>query len=133
MELNETLFKKSFSVENENPYLTAMEFMKKLSEYYRVYEHKNVVETDGPESKATLIFDVIDVLDDFSHVSVNFSMYGEGNTLYVDILGSFVLRVREGGFFTEIFAEFYLNNIFPVMRRVSTARMKELEGELESL
>jgi hypothetical protein len=133
MELNETLFKKSFSVDSENPHITAMDFMKKLSEYYRVYEQKNAMESDGPEHKSTLVFDVVDTLDDFSHVSINFSMIGEGKTLYVDIFGSFVLRVRDDGFFTEIFAEFYLNNIFPVMRRVSEARVKELEVELDRL
>ena len=133
MQIRESLFSKGFSVENENPYILALDMMKKLSEHYIIYERKNVFETDGPVKKATLVFDVVEPLDKFSHVRVNFSMEGENSILYVDVKGEFVLKIKDQGFFTEVFTEFYLNNIFPTLRRVSEQRVKELNRELEKL
>ena len=133
MEIRETLFKKSFSVENSDTYGLALDFMRKLSDTYRIYEKKNIFETDGPVRKSILIFDVIESLDRFSHIMINFSMESENNNLYVDIVGEFVVDIREQGFFTGIFTEFYLNNIFPKLRKVSECRINELNAELERI
>ncbi len=133
MEIRETLFKKSFSVENNDTYGLSLDFMRKLSGTYRIYEKKNVFETDGPARRSILIFDVIESLDRFSHIMINFSMESENNNLYVDIVGEFVVDIREQGFFTGIFAEFYLNNIFPKLRKVSECRINELNAELERI
>lgn len=133
MEISENIFTKNFSVETENPYLLAYEFMKKLSAYYMIYERKNVFETNGPTKKAVLIFDVVENIDPFSQVSVNFSMESNNTTLFVEISGEFVLRLKEEGFFSEAFAEFYMSNMFQPMRAASQRRMKELETELSRL
>ena len=133
MEIRETLFRKSFSIETTSPYITALDFMKKLSEYHKIYERKNSFETDGPSTKSTLVFDVVEQLDAFSQISINFSTSGENNMLYVDIQGDFVLRVDETGFFAETFSEFYLKGIYPMMKKVSERRVKELEVEIERL
>jgi len=132
MEIRETLFTKSFSTESENPYVMSLEFMKKLSETYRIYERKNIYQTDGPTKKAILVFDVIEILDKFSRIRISFSMEGENNTLYVNIVGEFVLKMKEYGFFGNVFSEFYLNNVFPLLRKVSEKRVKELEVKLEN-
>jgi hypothetical protein len=133
MEVRETLFTKSFSVENNDPYALSIEFMSRLSEIGRIYERKNIYETDGPVKKSVVAFDLVEVLDRFSFVIINFSLESEKNMLYVDILGEFVLRIKEYGFFTEIFTDFYLHNVFPVLRKVSEKRAIELEQHLERL
>lgn len=133
MEIRESLIKKDFSVESENPHALSMEFMKKLSEHYRIYERKNTFETDGPTKRSVLVFDVVEPLDRFSRIIVNFSMEGEKKMLCVNITGEFVLRIKEHGFFTDTFTEFYLNNVFPVLRKISDQRAKELNAELENI
>lgn len=131
MELREILFKKSFSVENSDVYGLSLDFMRKLSNSYRIYERKNIFQTDGPVKKSILVFDVIESLDSFSHIVINFSMEGENQNLYVDVSGEFVLDVHEEGFFGGIFTEFYLNNVFPKLRKISESRIQELNAELE--
>ncbi|MCX6815361.1 MAG: hypothetical protein NT120_00735 [Candidatus Aenigmarchaeota archaeon] len=133
MEIRETLFTKSFSMETDNPHGLALEFMKKLSHNYMVYEKKNKFQTDGPVKKITILFDVVEVLDKFSSIIVTFSMEAENNTMYIDIEGSFLMRVRESGFFSSVFSEFYLDSIFPVLKKVSQDHIKALEKEIEAL
>lgn len=133
MEVRETLFTKSFSVENDDTYALSIQFMKRLSDIGRIYERKNVYETDGPVKKAAVVFDLVEVLDSFSCIIINFSLESENRTLYVDILAEFVLRIRDYGYFTEVFTDFYLHSIFPVLRKVSEKRVKELEQQLEKL
>ena len=130
MKIRETLFKKSFSLENSDAYGLSLDFMRKLSQTYRIYERKNVFETNGPVKKSVLIFDVVETLDRFSHIFINFSMESDNSILYIDIVGEFVVDIREHGVFTDVFAEFYLNNVFPQLRKVSADRLKELNTKL---
>jgi len=131
MEIREELFKKSFSTESQDTYGLALGFMHRLSEIHRIYERKNIFETGGNVKKAILIFDVVEILDKFSRIMVKFSMESENSTLYVDILGEFVVDIKEGEFFTGIFSEFYINNIFPMLRKISEERLAKLNTHLE--
>ena len=133
MEVRETLFSKSFSVETGDPLALSMDFMKKLADTGLIYERKNVYETDGPVKKFILVFDLVEVLDGFSRIQINFSFESENNTLYADILGEFVLRIKDYGFFTEVFTDFYLHNVFPALRKVSEKRAQELEQRMEKI
>ena len=133
MEIRESLFSKRVSLDNEDPYKLAMDFMRKVSENYRVYERKNVFSTDGPTKKSVIIFDILEILDSCSRIRVEFSMESENNTLYIDVSGEFIIKIRQSGFFTDIFTEFYLNNIFPSLRKISEKRAKELETELGNI
>jgi hypothetical protein len=131
MEVRETLFTKSFSVENDDPASLSLDFMRKLSDVGKIYEKKHVFETNGPVKKSVLVFDLVEVLDRFSRISINFSLESENRTLYVEILGEFVLKIKDYGFFTEIFTDFYLRNVFPTLRKVSEKRTAELQQRLE--
>ncbi|MBI3190864.1 hypothetical protein HYZ41_04130 [archaeon] len=131
MEIRETLFKKTFSIENEDPYRISLDFMRRISENYTVYETKNIYMTDGPVKKCTLVFDVIEPLDNFSRIRICFTIEGENRTLYVDVIGEFIVKIGQEGFFTDIFTEFYINKIFPGLRKISEKRVRELEAELE--
>ncbi len=133
MEVRETLFTKSFSTENEDPYTLSIEFMKRLSEVGRIYERKNIYETDGPAKRSIVVFDLVEVLDGLSRIEINFSMESDNKTLYVDIMSEFVLKIKESGFFTEAFTDFYLHHVFPVLRKVSEKRAHELETQIERL
>ena len=133
MEVRETLFERSFSVDTEDPYGTAADFMQKLSAIGLVYERKNIYMTDGPVKKTVLVFDLVETLDSFSRVIINFAMDGENKILYVNILGEFVLKIQDSGFFSEVFTDFYLHNVFPVLRKVSEKRVKELNQSIEKL
>jgi hypothetical protein len=130
MEIRETLFSRSFSIESHDPYKITLEFMKKLSENYRIYERKNIFQTDGPVKKCVVIFDVLEALDKFSRIRVRFSMESENTNLYIDVVGEFVVKVHQSGFFSDMFAEFYLNKVFPRLKKVSEKRVKELEIEI---
>ena len=53
--------------------------------------------------------------------------------MYVDVVGEFIVKISQDGFFTDVFTEFYINNVFPSLRKISEKRVKELEAELESV
>ncbi len=133
MKIRETLFSKSFSVENSDPYGLSLDFMHSMSENYLIYERKNMFETDGPVKKAFVVFDIVEMLDKFAHIFVSFSMESENNALFVDISGEFVVQIKEEGAFTNIFTEFYLNNIFPQLKRVSQQKFAKLNTEVDAL
>lgn len=133
MEIRETLFSKTFSLENEDPYRLSLDFMRRIAENYAVYETKNTYNTDGPVKKCTVVFDVIEQLDKFSRIRICFTIEGENRVLYVDVVGEFIVKISQDGFFTDVFTEFYINNVFPSLRKISEKRVKELEAELESV
>lgn len=133
MEIRETLFTKSFSVESESPYALALDFMKKLSGSYMLYERENTVGTDGPTTRSSLVFDLVEPFDTFSRVVIKFSMTGENNVLYVDVAAEFVMKIKDTGYFTEIFTEFYLGNIFPSMKKLSEKHVRDFSVKLEKI
>jgi hypothetical protein len=133
VEIRETIFKKSFSLDTSDPYGFSMDFMRKLSNSFRVYKKKNIYETSGPVKKSILVFDVVQTIDKFSYIVINFSMESENSTLYVDAAGEYVVFIRDKGFFASIFTEFYLNNVFPQLRKISGQKIKEIEAEIAQL
>jgi len=133
VEIRETLFTKSMVVETDDPYIVAMDFMKRVSDNHAVYERQNAFATDGPVKKATLVFDVVEALDAFSQIEVNFSMEGENNSLYINVKAEFVVRIKEKGLFSEVFTEFYLKNVYPSLQKASARTMQEIEKEIGSI
>jgi len=110
-----------------------MDLMKKLSQNYRVYEKQNIYKTDGPVKKCMVVFDAIEPLDKLTRIRISFSMESENDTLFVDITGEFILKIHQSGFFTDMFAEFYLGNVFPQLKKVSQKRAQELKAEIEKI
>ena len=133
MEIRESLLTKSFSVMNEDPYLLALRAMETVARTEKVVERKNSYESDGPHHRCTVCFEATDVVDDFSKVVFNFDMFGEDGLLRVNVNGVLDLKIDESGFFSHNFAEHYANNIFPLLRKISEAKINFFGSLVDSV
>jgi len=136
MKIEETLVTKSLNKISKDPYRDSLDLMKRMSERGKVVERKNSYSTDGPFHRSDVAFDVVSQLDSYSNVRVSFFLTGENGTrnfLRADILASFNAKIKETGFFSEIFAEFYMENVFPLMRKAAEGKTKRIVAMSEKM
>lgn len=133
MRIKETLMSQSFSINNSDPYLFSLHVMEELSKEARVVEKKNEYATDGPHHKSTLVFDTIDIIDDFSKIVFRFSLVSEDGTLRASVSGSLAVGIDETGFFSQIFSDYYVKTVFPLLRKLSDDKIAFFGGKIEKL
>jgi hypothetical protein len=136
MQIEETLGQKTITRSSTDPYYTSLEFMRRLSESGKIIERENSYSTDGPFHRSDVVFDVIQHLDNYTSMKLTFYLTGENSTrnfLRLDIVASFVSQVDEHGTFTEWFAEFYLENVFPIMRKTAENKIKSMIDMSEAI
>ena len=119
MKIKETLMSQSFSISNNDPYLFSLRVMEELSKGVKVVERKNEYQTDGPHHRSVVVFDAMELIDDFSKVTFRFTLTGEDGLLRVNIHGSLAVGIEETGFFSQIFSDYYVKTIFPLLRKIS--------------
>lgn len=113
----------SFSVSSSDPYMFSLKVMEQLSKNVKIVEKKNLYETDGPHHRSVVDFDTIELIDDFSKIVFHFSLVGEDGTLRANIDGHLHLIIDETGFFSQMFTDYYVKNIFPLLRKMSEGRI----------
>lgn len=133
MRIKETLMTQSFSVNDPDPYMFSLDVMEKLSKDVKVVEKKNIYETDGPHHKSTVVFETVELIDDFSKIVFKFELFGEDNALRANINGLLSLNIEETGFFSQIFTDYYVKTIFPLLRKISEDRMVFFGERVEKL
>jgi hypothetical protein len=129
MRIEEDLRKKTIQLVSQDPYYFSLEFMRRMSEKGKILEKENKYATGGPFHRSDVVFDFVQHLDGYTSIRVRFFLMGENGTknfLRIDIAPSFISFVEETGFFSKAFAEFYLENIFPVLRKIADGKMKEI-------
>lgn len=136
MEIEEKLVEKSINKVAKDPYFTSLEFMKQISDRGKVIEQENSYSTDGPFHRSEVIFELVKELDDHSRVKITYYLTGENGSrqhLRLDVVASFISTVKEEGFFTQVFSEFYLQNVFPIMRKTAEQKIKNLVETSEDI
>lgn len=131
MEIRETMYDKKITLENNSPYLVALDLIKKLSQKIKITEKKNFYETDGPHHRSEIIAEIEEKQDNFSKTVFVLSFLGEEKSLVVGLEGRFEVAVVENGFFSESFSQFYVDRIFPIFRKRSEIRIKEIAAIAE--
>ena len=129
MKIEESLFKRTITKSTQDPYFASLEFMKQISARGKIIEKENSYSTDGPFHRSEVVFEFIQHLDSYTSMKLAFYLMGENskrNYLRLDIAASFSTNIEEAGFFTEFFAEFYLENVFPVMKKTAENRLKNM-------
>jgi hypothetical protein len=129
MRIEENLFKKTITRNTTDPYFTSLEFMKQISSKGKVIEKENSYSTDGPFHRSEVVFEFVQHLDAYTSMKLAFFLMGENSTrnyLRMDVVASFSTNIEENGFFTEFFAEFYLENVFPIMKKTAESRIKNM-------
>jgi hypothetical protein len=129
MKIEESLFTKTLTKDTTDPYYSSLEFMRQLSMKGRIIEKQNSYSTDGPFHRSEVVFEFVQHLDSYTSLKLVFFLMGENsnrNYLRLDISASFSTHIEEEGFFTEFFAEFYLENVFPVMKKTAENKIKNL-------
>ncbi len=124
MEIKETLMNRSFSVMDADPYLLSLRAMEHISRSDKVVERNNKYETDGPRHRSFLNFDVIELVDDFSKIVFNFDMSGDSGVLRITVTGKLITKIEDTGFFSQMFGDHYVKEIFPVLRKMSEQKIE---------
>ncbi|HIG97122.1 MAG TPA: hypothetical protein HA230_02140 [Candidatus Aenigmarchaeota archaeon] len=124
MEIHESLMSQAFSVRNPDPYLLSLKIMEDISKMSKVVEKKNEYETDGPHHRSTVIFESIELIDDFSNIVFKFELNGEDDVLHANVNGIFDTHIVDTGFFSEVFTDYYVKTLFPFLRKVSEDKIK---------
>lgn len=123
----------TFTVSNSDPYMFSLHVMEELSKDSKVVEKKNEYETDGPHHRSTVIFDTVDLVDDFSKILFRFNLVSEDGLLRANITGSLAVGIDETGFFSQIFSDYYVKNIFPLLRKISEDKIAFFGDKVEKL
>ena len=124
MKIRENLMSQSFSISTTDPYMFSLQVMEELSKDVKVVERKNEYETDGPHHRSTVIFESIELIDDFSNIVFKFELNGEDDVLHANVNGIFDTHIVDTGFFSEVFTDYYVKTLFPFLRKVSEDKIK---------
>lgn len=133
MRIKEVLMDQSFSIDSSDPYMFSLHVMEELSKDIRVVEKKNEYETDGPHHRSSVIFDAVELVDNFSKIVFRFALIGEDGTLRANIRGMLSSSIDETGFFSEMFTDYYVKTVFPVLRKVSEDKIVFFGGKVEKI
>lgn len=129
MKIEDTLLKKTLNTRTDDPYGESLKFMHRISHKGHVVERTNEYSTNGLFHRSEVFFDLVQPLDKYSRVMLSFFLVGENgkkNSLHTDITASFISEIKETGFFSEGFTEFYMENIFPIMRKTAEEKIESL-------
>jgi len=132
MKIDENVVEKNTILEKNDPYGFSLKFMNKMSEIGQVIERRNEYMTDGPNHRSVVEFDVVDVIDEFSRIQISVLMESYQKRLTVGVIGHFALDIEDSGFMSSVLSEFYLENIYPAIRKISIDKLKLAEKVLEN-
>lgn len=133
MKIKETLMNQSFSVSASDPYMFSLSVMEDLSKSVKIMEKKNLYETDGPHNRSVVVFDAVELIDEFSKIIFRFELTGEDGVLRANINGLLNLHIDETGFFSQVFTDHYVKTVFPLLRKLSESRIEFFSGCIERL
>ncbi len=132
MKIDETVMERNIVAEKEDPYGASLRFMEKAAEFGQVIERRNEYMTDGPEHRSKVEFDVVGVVDEFSRIQISVLMESVQKRLSVNMTGSFDVDMKETGFMSSMLSEFYLENIYPAVRKISVEKLRNAEKIMEN-
>lgn len=133
MEIKESLMNQAYSINSQDPYLFSLKLMEDLSKDTKLIEKKNEYETDGPHHRSIVIFEALELIDDFSKVSFRFELTGEDGLLRADVRGVLKLHIDETGFFSQTFSDYYVKVIFPLLRKISEDKIKFFGDKIDKI
>ena len=135
MLISDEIFDETFDIHADDPYEKSQFFRNKLSEIGKIMEKKNEMWTDGPEHRSVLEFDVVEVLDPYSHVSAIFSMNGskESKLLQISAKIKITTEIKEKGFFSAAFVEYYMKTSYATISNMCKSKAHIFKNEVESL
>lgn len=133
MRIKEVLMDQTFSITNSDPYMFSLHLMEELSKDARVVEKKNEYETDGPHHRSTVVFDAVELVDNFSKIVFRFALTGEDQTVRANVKGLVSCSVDETGFFSQMFADYYVKTVFPLLRKISQDKIEFFGTKVEKM
>ncbi len=135
MIISDEIFDETFDIHTDDPYEKSQFFRNKLAEMGKIIEKKNELWTDGPEHRSVVEFNILEVLDPYSHVSVNFLMNGlkESKLLQISAKIETTTTIKEQGFFTSAFAEYYMKTSYPAISKMCRDRANAFKKGIEAL
>ena len=134
MEIEDVIFVKEAVINTPDPIDLSMKILEKAMSYGEVIEKRSTFETDGPLKKSAMEFDVIRRFDDYSQFRISLLLNGEMNHrafLEISLSGSVRTRIEEEGFFSTVFSEFYLENLYQRTTRHAKEELVKAGKDLE--
>jgi len=141
IKFEDIVFSKSVFVKTKEMYSLSLDILDNMAVFGTIIEKKHQFETDGPRKQVHLFFDTVDKIDERSSLIFSFMINGNSNgTGYLDIdfKGMFSVKVPpRNGFGSEAFNSFYVNKLFPSMRKDMDSKIKGMgkfiEKKIETL
>jgi len=118
MIIEETFLSREFTFETANPYKTALEIEDRLKNLGNFIERKNTYETDGPDHRVVVVFDIVTKIDEYSKIMVFVELFGNKTTEStkgtITVKTSFILKteINEYGTVSQAFGEYYVSKFF---------------------
>jgi len=135
MMVKDLVFEKEISLLSEDPYGKAFGIKNDFALLFVVNERKNEIWTDGPHHRNVLEFDAIESIDHYSHIILKVRMEGskDAKTLNVNTAIEIITNIKEGGFFSSAYAEYYMKTAYPAVSSACRKRAHDMQKEIESL
>jgi hypothetical protein len=135
MIIKDVVSSKTESLVTDDPYGKALHIMHNISHIGKVIERQNELWTDGVRHSSIVEFDLVETMDSFSRVIVNVTMRGTKETKDLDVKKTVqaITNIKEHGFFSSAFAEYYMKRMYPKITRMSKNKIKKMETHLSKL
>ena len=134
--ISDAIFTKKSTIRTKDPYSLALEIKEIASYYGAVKEKVHEYDTNGPRKVIMLVFDVKNPINKHTLTKLSFLMKGEigvvTSFLEVKVIGKSITEIDAGsGFISQAYDDYYLRRIFPVLRRETESRLREISALIE--
>ncbi len=132
----DVIFTKRSVIRTNDPYSLALAVKEIASLYGTIKEKLHEYDTNGPRKVIRLNFDLKNSINRHTFTKLAFIMKGEigiaTSFLEVKVIGKSVTAIDVGyGFTSQVYGEYYLKSIFPLMRKECESRLREIAALVE--
>ena len=132
----DTIFTKQSVVRTNDPYSLALAIKEIASHYGIIKEKVHEYDTNGPRKVVKLYFDIKNPINKHTTANLSFIMKGEigiaTSFLQMKVVGKSKTTMSAGtGFVSQVYGEYYLKHIFPLLRKESERRLREISTMIE--
>ena len=130
------IFTKRSVLRTNDPYSLALAVREVASQYGTIKEKVHEYDTNGPRKIIRLNFDLRNRITKHTMVKLAFMLKGEigiaTSFLEVKVIGKSITAIDVGyGFTSQVYGEYYLKSIFPLMRKECESRLREIAALVE--
>lgn len=134
-QITDIIFTKRSVLKTNDPYSLALTIKEIASHYGTVDESVHEYDTNGPRKVVKLNFDIKSHLNKHTYTILSFVMKGQiGASSFLEVrvtAKSITELATTSGLVSQAYGQHYLKSIFPVMKKESDFRLREISSQIE--